>query len=503
MKISGFKFIIPLAALAVSSCATSYRKQNSKTGFVKVSDLTLVSSDLQNMYAPSKGNVKMLVIPIAFTGSAKDEYNRYTDWTSDRLTEINKYYFGKAHSLASYYANASLGNLKVEGMVSSVYQNSTIKSSTINNDNTYQSLFDLIENAITWVEETQTGINWSEYDLNRDGCIDNVHLITNYNASEWNTPLWPHMYNTGRTGTLEKPLANVYSISANNFVSNAITSIHEQGHIFGLDDYYDYTSAASDEDGVDYIGHLDMQSYNCFDWNSFSKLSMGWVKPYVINGEADVTTINIKAASINGDCILIPADYSTWNGSAFDEYFLLELFAPYGNNKEDWNAWSGSLGKKSGIRLYHVDARVYGSNSRTYNPSREEYDYEIEDLEEQEINSKEDVAKWQYNVRGANNSANWVDYPSGIEQLGDYPLLSLAQRGGDFTFAKPNGRHTLNATDLFKAGDEFTFEKYSKFLNKQGVKQELMNNGEEFPYSFVVDYLDDADATITFTKVKR
>ena len=77
------------------------------------------------------------------------------------------------------------------------------------------------------------------------------------------------------------------------------------------------------------------------------------------------------------------------------------------------------------------------------------------------------------------------------------------QQGGDFTFAKPSGRHVLNSTDLFKAGDEFTFEKYSKFLNKQGVKQELMDNGEEFPYSFTIDYLDDADATITFTKVKR
>ena len=416
MKNNSIKFIIPLAALAVSACASSNRKQNSKTGFVNVDDVTMVCSDLQSNYAPSKGEVKMLVIPIAFTNSAKDGGSSYyTDWTTTSVNRLNNFYFGKEDSLASYYATASLGNLSVKGMIAPVYQNSTIKTSTILNDSSFEKLFDLIENAIGWVQDTLTDVNWAEYDLNQDGCIDNVHLITNYTSDEWNTPLWPHMWNTGRKGTVERPLADVYSISGIGFVDDAITAIHEQGHIFGLDDYYDYTGASSGT-GVDYIGALDMQSYNCFDWNSFSKLSMGWVKPYVINGEADVTTINIKAASINGDCILIPADYSTWNGSAFDEYFLLELFAPYGNNKKDWSDYSSRLGKKSGIRLYHVDARVYGSDSRTYNPQREEYDYLIEDLEEQEINSKEDIAKWQYNVRGANNSSNWKDYPSGIDQ---------------------------------------------------------------------------------------
>ena len=127
---------------------------------------------------------------------------------------------------------------------------------------------------------------------------------------------------------------------------------------------------------------------------------------------------------------------------------------------------------------------------------------EAEKLTDLKINTKEDVAKWNTVTKGATNSSLWHRYPGGISQLADYPLLSIVQKGGDFTFAKQNGRHTLNSSDLFKVGDEFTWEKYSKFLNKNGEKQELTNKGEVFPYKFVIDYLDEDDATITFTKVK-
>ena len=159
-------------------------------------------------------------------------------------------------------------------------------------------LFNLIEEAVSWIQDNDETINWSEYDLNQDGCIDNIHLITNYVSTDWGNSLWPHMSSAHRAGTLERPGVNVYSISSTGFVVNPITAIHEQGHIFGLDDYYDYTDQ---EQGIDYIGGLDMQSHNVFDWNSFSKLCMGWVKPYVVNGEAKKTKITIKAASLNGD----------------------------------------------------------------------------------------------------------------------------------------------------------------------------------------------------------
>ena len=500
MKTNYIKFIVPVAALAVTSCIGGTKKPNTKTGFVKVNELSMVSSDLKNIFAPSKGEVKMLVIPISFEGAAKNgNSNKYIDWTDERIEKMNDYYFGKSDSLTVYYSVASFNQLHITGMVSPIYQNTTISTTDVLEDGSLQTLFDMIENAVEWVQENNTDIDWSEYDLNDDGCIDNIHLVTNYNTETWSDPLWPHMYHTDRAGTLDNPLANVYSISATGHVTDAITAIHEQGHIFGLSDYYDYSSQGEGQStGIDYVGELDMQSHNCFDWNSFSKLSMGWVKPYVINGKAEVTTVNIKAATINGDCIIIPANYDTWNGSAFDEYFLLELFAPYGNNRKDWQKYQAHLGSKPGIRLYHVDARAYGSNNYSWGGK-----IRVDDLDEQQINSKEDIQNWNYISLGTNNSSNYLDGNNGIEQLADHPLLSIVQKGGNFTFAKENGRHTLSAGDLFKVGDEFNFEEYSIFLNKQAEEQDTMDNGEEFPYKFVIDYIDEDDATITFTKIKH
>ena len=40
-------------------------------------------------------------------------------------------------------------------------------------------------------------------------------------------------------------------------------------------------------------------------------------------------------------------------------------------------------------------------------------------------------------------------------------------------------------------------------LNKNIEVQELTNEGEGFPYTFTVDYVDEDDATITFNKVKH
>lgn len=505
MKTSFAKVLLPLCALCITGCFSHGNTTSSNTetppkpaGYVKVDKMSMVSSDLKSSYAPSMGDVKMLVIPISFAGDTADGYeDSMYRWSTSMLNNVNKYYFGEDDSLMTYYLTASLNQVRFSGKVTSVYQNTTISIKEILEDGSLNKLYDMIEDAINYVHDNDPTIDWSEYDLNQDGCIDNIHLATDYVSREWASNLWPHMFWTNRKGTIERPLANVYSITSSGYLRDPITAIHEQGHIFGLEDYYDYTENSE----IDYIGQLDMQSYNVFDWNSFSKLSMGWVKPYVITGEADKVTLKLKAASINGDCLLIPADYSTWNGSAFDEYFLLELFAPYGNNKKDWNTYRSSLGTTPGVRLYHVDARVYASDKVVpWNPEL----LIVDDLEAQEINCKEDVAKWDYVTKGANNCSDWRAYEGGIEQLANYPLLSLIQRNGNATFGKNDSsvRHRLSSADLFKPGFNFTFDKYSKFLNKELVEQETMNNGEEFPYEISIDSINEDSCVVTVTKVK-
>ena len=468
-------------------------------GFVKVKDMSMVCSDLNSSYAPALGDVKMLVIPIQFAGDTANGYsNRISSWTQSRLDLLDSIYFGEEDSLKNYYDVASFGKMRMTGMVSDVYKNTTYSIADILDDNSMNVLWDMMEDALDWVVESNPDIDWSEYDVNNDGNLDNIHLITNYTSNKWAENLWPHMFYTRRPHTSEHLGIDVYSMSGIGFVTDFVTATHEQGHIFGLQDYYDYSDDGTSP--IDYIGHLDMQSHNVFDWNSFSKLSVGWVEPYVVTGEADVTTITISAASLNGDCIIIPADYSTWNGSAFDEYFLIELFSPYGNNTRDWDYYYNAIGS-GGVRLYHVDARAYGSDVLDgYNPEL----LVVDDLEAQEINSIDDISKFAYNTLGANNSSNWRDYEGGIEQLGNHPLLSIVQRGGEFTFASKNQavNHTLSVLDLFKNGHTFRFEDYSHFLNKDVTSTSTMDNGEVFPYEISFSNWSKEKITVTITKVR-
>ncbi len=456
-------------------------------------DIINTCTDFDDSIAPSKGNVKMLVIPITLSGS-------YTDtWTTDRLGEIDGYYFGtdtNKMSLKSYYETASFGQMNVSGSVVAPYveTSSSLTSQAIQSDESMAKLFTLISNAVNYVKTSHPEINLDDYDLNDDGAIDNIHMITNFNTntyreatgeSPWNTPLWPHKYATGDIGTKSSPEANVYSISAIDHVYDCVTAIHEQGHIFGLDDYYDYAQT-----DIDYVGYADMQSGNLFDWNSYSKFSCGWISPYVVTGPTEIT---IQAASLNGDCIVIPANPETFNNSAFDEYFLIELFSPYGNNivnypvngvyqGSTWEYYSSryNLGGY-GVRFYHVNAQQYRYTSGGF------------------VEINEHITSPGYYYRCADNNA--YDYErrsSYFEDYADFKHLAIVQRGGNDTFGStsPGARHYLTSADLFHQGDVFTFNQYKQFLTKTNAIPTTMNNGETFPYKITFTAMSATQTTV-------
>ncbi len=455
------------------------------------SDIVNVQTDLDSDISPSKGNVKMLVIPITLSGNYIDT------WTSSRLSEIDGYYFGtnpNKMSLKMYYETASFGQMNISGTVTAPYveTSTSLTSDLIQSDDTYSKLFNLIKNAVNYIK---SNMSLDDYDLNDDGVIDNIHLITNFNTNTyknatgqdpWSKPLWPHKYQTGNTaGTPESPVANVYSISALDHVQDCVTAIHEQGHIFGLDDYYDYSGS-----DIDYIGFADMQSFNIFDWNSFSKFSVGWISPYVITGPTEIT---IQAASINGDCLVIPANPDTFNNSAFDEYFMIELFAPYGNNAVNypvngvyqgsaWEYYSNhyDLGDY-GVRMYHVNDQMYrwtGSSLVEYNSH---------------------VTSSMYIYRPTDNDAlDYEDRPSAFDDWANYKELAIIQRGGTDTFGSTSSgaRHFLNSDDLFHQGDVFTFNNYRQFLTKDNTLPTTMNNGETFPYKITFTAMSSTQVTV-------
>lgn len=110
--------------------------------------------------------------------------------------------------------------------------------------------------------------------------------------------------------------------------------LHETGHLFGLVDYYD-RMPYGDEPSFDTLGYFDMQCSDYGDWNVYSRFACGWLEPYVIDGTQREVTLKLGCSSEVPDAILIPTGGGR-NGTAFDEYILVDVMAPYSGNGFDW-----------------------------------------------------------------------------------------------------------------------------------------------------------------------
>ena len=469
-----------------------------ETGYIHLnsSDLTADMYYVDETNSPIVANPKILVIPINLPASNS---SYITNWTTSKLNDLQDYYFGSdATSLVNYYKTMSYNQMVFSGMIANVYNEPSNDYSVENiNESGKSTLYAMMERALDYTKTNNPSVDWSEYDQNNDGKFDNIHFLTNFKAETWAGNLWPHVSSANISGSHSSPGVATYSIGAINHMTSPITQIHEQGHIFGLLDYYDYTDGS--KSNVNYVGGADMQSHNVFDWNSYSKLSAGLMDPYVVDGSLNDFEITINDAATSKDCIIVPANYSTWNGSAFDEYFLIELFSNKGINNSFWSNYQSRYGVSlgnGGIRLYHVDSRLFHLKISGY---------ESYGLDGSEVTSL-DKTTWgyypQYVTIGPNNSSDYTAAGYGDSNppaCADMKQLALIQKGGVDTFGQ-NSVAMLQETDLFKTGDTFTFNNYKHFLSKSGATVTRMDNGETFPWTIEFEEVTPNYARIRFHK---
>ncbi len=251
------------------------------------------------------------------------------------------------------------------------------------------------------------------------------------------------------------------------------TYIHEMGHMFGLDDYYDYS--------YQYVpaGDFSMQDYNVGSHDPYSLMALGWVAPYI---PTESCKMILKPFQESRDLILLTPSWNEYN-SPFDEYLLIELYTPTGLNEFDslYKRQYSPLGPSDvGIRLWHVDARLlysqngFSANRITTNPN---CGYLVDHLTSN-----------TYYSEAAKSYAS----PLG-KDYADYNLLQLIRNGENET----NYSLTSISNDsLFKEGDTFSLEKFYK----QFVNSDKLNNGTNLSWSFTVTSLTNDQAVIELVK---
>jgi len=466
--------------------------------------------------APTIGDTNLLVIPVWFNDS--------TTYISESKREgvrsdIYKTFFGNAldtgwQSVKSYYETLSDGALNLNGTVSGWYECGYNSSTFAYTNGKYSTSNDptckIVTKAVDWYFSTYTSDSRDNYDSDGNGLIDAVILIygtadyiqrQNSNADNlwaytyWlqdsskinttnpgpNTFLWASydfMYGTSDATQTRTGKSNKGSGDTKHCTLDAHTYIHEMGHVFGLDDYYDYSGQYSPAAG------FSMQDTNVGSHDPYSALTFGWGKTYI---PTESCTITLKPYQSDHEVILLTP---SWNDkdSPFDEYLLVEFFTPTGLNELDCNYIYSSdspLGPKAyGIRLWHVDARLVKVTSRVSSSNITNYP----------------TTNCYYAMSNTYSTPFDNGSSSHLSLLGSsyysYNILQLIRNN---PLASYNPTDDLSEDDLFMSGDSFDMSTFGKQFVNTGKLNSKMNLG----WSFTVDISgtgEDSLATITLTK---
>ena len=409
---------------------------------------------------PSLGEQKLLVIPVDF-----DDYPATNLGSKEEtLNNIKKAFFGndknnQFESVASFYNKSSYGKLSLTGFVSDWYR-SKYRVSELNRQTNRASIIkNIYHDALNWYEEKYGNL----VDFYIAGNSDNgvpVYLVYSAPLSEGeqakDSVFWAYSVNQEA----------LFSWSSYHLLNpdlfgrvDAHTFIHEVGHLFGLEDYYNLNGESYNP-----TGGADMMDNSLGDHSSFSKMLLGWITPLVIT---DSTAIKIRPFTNTGDVILLKDD---WNQTPFDEYLLIEFYSPNYLNSLDARRTNDALMSQIGIKVYHVDARLGFISNNTLLPFKYVADntYPLS----------------TYRIYFAHDNT----YTLG-DSFSENLLLHLLESNGQNTFL--DGYKANNET-LFTLGDSFGINTFNDFH---------FNDGSACQYNFVITALNNTEATIEINKL--
>ena len=459
--------------------------------------------DLSN--CPTTGTPKVLIIPIWFTDSTT--YISNSKKESVR-SDIEKAYLGTSEqtgwrSVKTYYEDLSGGRLHLTGTVTDWYSCGKASTAYYTDSNATTTL---VETASNYYFTNHSGDPRTNYDSDGDGYLDAVLLIyaaPDYTALDDNDAenLWAYCYWLQDTSkkSVSSPGANVFFWASYDFMyssgssasaatgqsgygtgdtSNcsidAHTFIHEMGHVLGLEDYYDYSNQCNP------AGGFSMQDYNVGSHDAYSAMAYGYVDPYV---PTQTMTIELKPFQSDKEVILLSNHNNTFN-SPFDEYLLLEYYTPTGLNEFDTiHQYGGRYPQgptTSGIRLWHVDARLTYKSSSSYSTN---------------LVTNPTKGNVYHAMSNTYYSAKAKDYCSPLGSgYYDFNILQLI-RNYSSTY-KPTD--DFSASALFTAGTTFSMSA-SKYSG-QFVKSGKLNSNSALGWTFTVNSCTSSGARITVTK---
>lgn len=448
-------------------------------------------------------NPKMLVLPLHFSdgkGTSSNERNEIKE-------NLMQTFMGDSaktgwFSLKDFYRISSDNLINFDISFADFY--SCGKSSK--EINSIDKVIEVINNGLSNLTINGKKPSFSEFDSNNDGIIDSLWVVydvldykqsSSTNSMLWNFtyPLYNSPYNNPyNIGSFSWGTYNLMYQGADNGIKfDAHTFVHETGHLFGLNDYYDYGGVTAPMCG------LTMMDQNVCDFDAYSKLILGWKQPIIAYGNCTINVNDIK----NGHPLVILPDESTLFSkdgkiffNPFSEFLLVEYFDTKNelNLKDIKNGYDivgldankiSTDGEK--FKVYHVNNCLLEiKKDREYKISVEPFNAKkvIRYVENTTISGFGKSEIEALNACGIKNfpedinllnEVTWVAKSTNFENnYGNLYIKEDEESGGKYL--------ALNEGDYyFKYGDVFAPAKYSNyFKNSKNANKLLFDNGKYF-----------------------
>ena len=315
---------------------------------------------------PNTGNIKGLVILVEYS-DVKFETPNAQQYFHNLLNQPGFSSHGGTGSARDYFIDNSNGQFipqfDVYGPVT-LPENQAYYGGNVNGSDKAPEMM-----AIHAAEILDATVDFTEYDMDKDGYVDNVYI---YYAGKGEAgggganTVWPHNWHIEYSGR-ELPVhdgvkLNCYACSneiESNLPDGIGTFVHEFSHVMGLPDLYhtsnDYATYTPGEYSVLDYGPYNNNGRTPPNYSIYERNAMGWAEPIVLNSPCSITLEHI--ADSNTGCII--------NTEKDSEFYLLE-----NRQLKGWDAYLPG----HGMLIWHVDfVQSVWDNNVVNNTSSHQY----------------------------------------------------------------------------------------------------------------------------------
>lgn len=310
------------------------------------------------------------------------------------------------------------------------------------------------EMAAEAAEQLKSQIDFSQYDYDNDGNVDNIFVVYAGEGEATDGPeesVWPHQWEIPNGKTYNgKTLAGYCCVNEwdyNDTPASIGTFVHEFSHVMGLPDLYHTTNSYAAYTPGNW-SVLDYGPYNNDGrtppaYSAYERNAMGWLEPIVLDGPESVSLKEIQSSNT---CYLIQTEKNT-------EFFLLE-----NRQQTGWDIYLPG----HGMLVWHVDyVPSIFQNNTVNNTASHQYVDIIEANGSADSFDLDTMAGYTFPGTKNKTSLTATTKPA-LQSWGgkgiDLPLTSIAEKNGIITFDVAGGNFEFGtpATPALKAADNGT-----------------------------------------------